>query len=133
MNVELEKELVKLFVRSEKRERVLMFAGKTKSRPKLLAELNGPGIFNQKLLTKFTGSQRTLANLISEYTKLGMGPDLYVISENSAWDGCTIPKSHILEATLFESTDTLGYCPKSRTAFYEWHHGETSFFLIKSK
>ena len=129
MNTDLELELISRFVCRNKRERLKMFAAKTKTRARLIREFSSPGIFEPKLMTEFTGADRTTGNLLEVYTKRGMGDTVYVISENCEWDGKEMSTKKILEQSLAMGTDVLGYCPKSKTAFYEWHHSGVSYFL----
>lgn len=129
MNSDLELELIDLFVRKSKRERLKMFAAKPKTRDKLIREFNSPGIFNPKLMTEITGAGRTTENLLNSYRKNGMGEVVYVISENYEWDGQEMATKDIIQQSMAMCTDVFGYCAKSKTAFYEWHHSGASYFL----
>tara|TARA_R110002049_G_scaffold309173_1_gene517920 strand:+ start:3955 stop:4362 length:408 start_codon:yes stop_codon:yes gene_type:complete len=129
MNPELEIELIDQFVRKDKCERLKTFAAKPKTRDKMIREFNSPGIFNPKLMIEITGSNRTVERLLEEYRKYGMGDVVYVVSENYEWDGREMAVEDILEQSMAMCTDVLGYCAKSKTAFYEWHHSVASYFL----
>lgn len=41
--------------------------------------------------------------------------------------------SYNLEECVGAGTDIVGYCYKTNTAFYEWHHSGTSYFLSPKK
>lgn len=129
MNSDIELELINLFVRRKKRERLLTFAGKSKTRDKMIREFNSPGIFSPNLMTEFKGGERTVEQLLKRYRESGMSNSVYVISEKYEWDGLEMTTDDILEESLAMCTDVFAYCQKSKTAFYEWHHSGASFFL----
>jgi len=132
MNLQLERELIDRFICKSKRERLKQFAGKSNTRDKMVRALSGPDVFEQDRLTKIEGQNRTFDGLLKIYRDAGMGAMVYVISENSDWDGQEMPTKLILEQSLASCIDVLAYCPKSKTAFYEWHHSGSSF-LLESK
>lgn len=133
MNPELEIELIDRFVRRDKRERLKMFAAKQKTRDKMIREFNSPGIFNPNLMIEIKGSDRTVERLLKKYRRYGMGDVVYVVSENYEWDGREMAVEEILEQSMAMCTDVLGYCAKSKTAFYEWHYSGASYFLAANK
>ena len=132
MNTDLELELIGRFVRKSKRERLKMFAGKAKTRDKMIRAFNSPGIFAPALVTEITGPNRTVDGLLNTYRNYGMGNVVYVISENSDWDGLEMATKDILDQSLAMCIDVIGYCSKSKTAFFEWHHSGASYFLNAS-
>lgn len=129
MNSELEIELIEQFVRKDKCDRLKTFAARQKTRDKMIREFNSPEIFNPKLMIEITGSDRTVEGLLKKYRGYGMGDVVYVVSENYEWDGREMAVEEILEQSMAMCTDVLGYCAKSKTAFYEWHHSGASYFL----
>ena len=130
MNKEIEHEIISLFVTKSKRKRLsgLLDSGK---RGKVIDSFNDPGIFDERYVTEFTGRDRSSDNLVEQYKKLGMGGRVYVMSENSEWDMQKFQMSYILDECLSACIDTLGYCWKTQTAFYEWHHSEYSYFMSR--
>lgn len=125
----LELELISRFVVKEKRDRLLGFASSFKTRPRLLSELKSPAIFDPRYVIDFSGADRMQEVLPDIYKTHGMGGRVYVISENEDWDARRFQMSYIVNQCLGACIDTLGYCWKSRTAFYEWHHSGKSYLL----
>ena len=120
------------FVRKSKRERLKMFAGKTKTRDKMIRAFNSPGIFEPELMTEITGPDRTVEGLLKIYRNHGMCDVVYVISENSDWDGREMATKDILDESMAMCRDVIGYCMISKTAFFEWHHSGASYFLNRN-
>lgn len=129
INPKLEAEFIERFVRKEQRNRILSFAAKLDDRSRLLNELNSPGIFDPRFITKIGGSARTQGILPELYKRNGMGGRVYVLSENDEWDGQKFQMSYIVDECLAMCIDTVGYCWKTKTAFFEWHHSGESYFL----
>jgi len=128
----LEAEIITRFVKRERRARLLEFASKPDRRDQLLQEINSPGIFDQRFISGVSGSQRSADNLPSVFKKNGMGGRVYVMSEHHEWDAQKFQMSYIIGECLSMCFDTLGYCWKSKTAFFEWHHSGETYFLSKS-
>lgn len=126
---ELEIAVLTRYVRAAKRERCVGFVSKSKTRDKVFAELRSPAIFDPAFVTKITGGMRSPVGLLEEYREWGMGPEVYVMSTRSEWDGRRMPLAEALRQTLGAGSDVLAYCPASGTAFYEWHHSGASWFL----
>ncbi len=131
MDKKLEIEIVKTFIEPKRRQRFLEFVSSPKNRDKVLYEINSPAVFNQDLITEIKGSERTPERLVAKYKELGMGGRVYVISANGDWDGQKFQMSYIVGECLAMGIDTIGFCWKTKTAFYEWHHSGASYFLRK--
>jgi len=127
----LEAEIITRFVKRERRARLLEFTSKPDRRDQLLQEFNSPGIFDQRFISGVSGSQRSAENLPSLFKQRGMGGRVYVISEHHEWDTQKFQMSYIVGECLGMCFDTLGYCWKSKTAFFEWHHSGDTYFLSK--
>ena len=133
MNPELEIELIERFVHKEKRDRLKTFAANTKTRDKMIRELNSPGIFNPNVVNEIAGADRTVEQLLREYRKNGMGDVVYIVSENDEWDGREMAIEKNPEQCVAMHMDVLGYCKESKTGFYEWHHsGASHLFAAKN-
>jgi len=130
MTKEIELKIISLFVVKSKQKRLAGFIEGGK-REKVLDAFNDPGIFDQRYITEFSGGSRTSEKLVEQYKKLGMGGRVYVISENFEWDAEKFQMSYILDECLAACIDTLGYCWKTQTAFYEWHHSGVSYFMSR--
>jgi hypothetical protein len=128
----LETDFIERFVRKERRQRLLEFAAKVDNRGRLLSKLNSPGIFDPRFVTAIGGSQRVSGVLAGVYKHHGMGGRVYVISENAEWDGQKFQMSYIVDQCLAGCVDTVGYCWKSKIAFFEWHHSGESYLLKRS-
>jgi len=128
----LDRKIVSQFVTPSKRQRLkgLLDSG---SREKFINAFNSPAIFDDRKIHEFVGKQRDPHLLLAHYRALGMGGRVYVISEDSDWDGQKFQLSYILEECVGAGTDIVGYCYKTNTAFYEWHHSGTSYFLSPKK
>ena len=61
-----------------------------------------------------------------------MGGRVYVVSSNPEWDAKKYQMSFILNECLAACIDTLCYCWKTKTAFYEWHHSGASYFMSRN-
>jgi hypothetical protein len=129
---ELEVAVLSRFVRAAKRERCVGFVSKPKTRDRALNELSTPAIFEPSCMTEFTGGSRTADQLSTEYRRRGMGPEVYVMSSRWELDGRRLPLAEALEESVARCHDVLAYCPRSGTAFYEWHHSGSSWFLQKA-
>jgi hypothetical protein len=132
MSKKIELEIISLFVKKSKQNRLIGFLESGK-RNKVIDAMNDPGIFDERYITEFVGGERSIGSLVKQYNKLGMGCRVYVMSENTDWDGKKFQMSYILGECLAACIDTLGYCWKTHTAFYEWHHSETSYFLSRRR
>ncbi|ROS05538.1 hypothetical protein EDC56_1073 [Sinobacterium caligoides] len=130
MNKEIELKIISLFVEKSKRSRLTGFIESGK-RDKVIEAFNSPSIFDSSYITEFHASERTTDNLANCYKNLGMSGRVYVMSENSDWDGQKFQMSYLLNECLAACSDTFGYCWKTQTAFYEWHHSEISYFMSR--
>ncbi|MCG7950048.1 MAG: hypothetical protein JAZ17_27990 [Candidatus Thiodiazotropha endolucinida] len=130
MTKEIELEIINLFVNKAKRKRLIGFIESGK-RSKVIDAINDPGIFDERFIAEFSGGERTAENLVKQYKKLGMGGRVYVMSENPDWGEQKFQMSYILDECLAACYDTHGYCCKTHTAFYEWHHSESSYFMSR--
>ena len=129
MDTKLEIEIIKQFVKPEKRQRCIEFVSNPKTRSKVFKELRDAAIFDPRYVTELTGAVRTTDLIVDKYKTLGMGGRVYVMSEHYEWDGNKYQMSYIVGVCLATCIDVLGYCWKTKTAFYEWHHSEISYFL----
>lgn len=125
----LEIEAIRLFVRREKHDRFVGFVSNERKRGEFLWALQDPAIFDPRCVTKVSGGERSVERLTQLYRSLGMGGRVYAISPRSEWDGQKFQMTYLLEQTLAQCDDVLAYCWQTRTAFYEWHHSGTSYFL----
>ncbi|RLA58377.1 MAG: hypothetical protein DRR04_11080 [Gammaproteobacteria bacterium] len=131
MTKDIEHKIISLFVEKSKRKRLAGFIESGK-REMVIYAFSNPGIFDERYITEFSGGERTTENLIEQYKKLGMGGRVYIMSGNSDWDAQKFRMSYILDECLAACIDTLGYCWKTETAFYEWHHSGVSYFMSRS-
>lgn len=131
INLELEKEFISRFVKKERRDRLLEFATKTDDRNRLLNELNSPAVFDSRYVVEIEGKDRTQDRLPEIYKEHGMGGRVYAISQNDEWDGNKFQMSYIVNECMAMCIDTIGYCWKTKIAFYEWHHSGASYLLKK--
>jgi hypothetical protein len=127
--LDLEIQFIKLFIPKDKRQRLIDLASNIRHRSKFIAQFNSPAIFNKKQVTEFSGNNRTAKTLAELYKSMGMSGRVYIISENNEWDGKKFQMSYLIGECLGMCIDTIGFCDKSNTAFYEWHHSGTSYFL----
>jgi hypothetical protein len=125
----LEIEVLTRFVRAAKRGRCVGFVSKPKTRDRVFRELANPAIFDPDCVTRFVGANRTAEQLLVEYQRRGMGSEVYLMSSNSDLDGRRLPLAEALTESVSRCDDVLAYCVASKTAFYEWHHSEASWFL----
>ena len=129
-NKEMELEIISLFIKREKKKRLSGFieAGK---REKMIDALRNPSVFDERFIREFTGAERSYDLLIEQYKKLGMGGRVYMISDNYEWDSQKFQMSYILDECLGAGFDTIGYCWKTQTAFFEWHEIDFSYFMSR--
>jgi len=133
VDFKLESEFLNRFVVSTKRERLVGFASKLETRGRFLNELRSPSIFDPRYIIEINGSDRMPGTLPAIFKQYGMGGRVYVISENEEWDAQKFQMSYIVDQCLGMGFDTVGYCWKTKTAFYEWHHSESSYFLKRNQ
>ncbi len=129
MDKKIEIEIIKRFIDPKKKERLLSFVSNPEKRDKIFYEIISPAIFNQKYVSEIKGSDREPKRIVEKYKELGLGGRVYVISANDDWDGKKFQMSYIVGECLAMCIDTIGYCWKTKTAFYEWHHSGASYFL----
>ena len=129
MNIELREEIIQFFVAPSKRERLLGFLHSKKRRESLIDEFDSPGIFDLRKVTEIEGPIRNGEDLPNEYKRLGMGGRVYIMSANDEWDDQIFQMSYIVGECTAMCIDTIGYCWKTKTAFFEWHHSGSSYFL----
>ena len=127
----LEQEFITRFVKRERRARVLGFASKPEKRDDMLREFNSPAIFDQRFIVGIAGALRHNDTLPDELKRRGMSGRVYTISEHHEWDGERFQMSYIVRECLAMCFDTVGYCWKTKTAFFEWHHSGETYFLSK--
>lgn len=126
---DLELEFIDRFVRKAKRDRLHAMASAPDKRDKMLREFSSPAIFDDRFVIEFDGNDRNRGLLPELYKQQGLGGRVYVMSENSEWDAQKFQMSYIVDECLAMCIDTIGYCWKTRMAFYEWHHSGTSYLL----
>lgn len=129
MDKKLEIEIIKRFVDPKKKNRLLDFVSKPEKRDRIFYDINSPTIFDQKYITEISGAVRNPVDLVKKYKELGMGGRVYIMSENDDWDGKKFQMSYIVGECLAMCLETIGYCWKTKTAFFEWHHSGASYFL----
>lgn len=129
MDAKLEAEVLARFITPTKQERCLGFAADPRRRSKLLQELRQPSVFDERYVIEISAGQRTPETLIQQFRELGMAGRVYVISSNSEWDCCKFQMSWFVAEFHATGFDTLAFCWKSKTAFYEQHHSGFTYFL----
>ena len=128
MNQKLELEIINQFIVPSKKKRLSEFILKG-NRDKAILALNSPGIFDKRYVKVFKGNDRYTPTLMEHYKQLGIGGRVYVMSSHSDWDTKKFQTSYILDEALGQCIDIIGYCWKTKKAFYEWHHSGESYFL----
>lgn len=123
--------IISLFVEKQKRARLRNLV-KANKRDHIIPYFNDPRVFEKKYITEFKGRKRSINFLVDQYQSLGMRDEIYVISSNVDWDAKTYRILSILDMCLMEPHDTIGFCLRSETAFYEWHHSGVSYFLCRN-
>ena len=131
IETELEVEFIERYVVPHKRDRLLGFASDPSKRNKMIQAFNAPGIFDKKYVTEIGGPSRCAGLLPDVYKEHGMGGRVYMISEDSNWDAQRFQMSYAVDECLAQCFDAIGYCWKSKLAFYEWHHSGASYLLNK--
>lgn len=129
MDASLETEIIRRFVKKEKRPRLLELLDKPEKRARYLDVFRSPALFDPRCVTEIGGRERTALLLPDVYKRLGMGGRVYVVSDHAEWDGRKLQMKYIVGECLAQCVDTLGYDWRSKTAFYEWHHSGASWFL----
>jgi hypothetical protein len=128
-SLKLELEVLRRFVTPSKRDRCLGFASDPRTRSKLLDELRQPSIFDRRRVVEIPSSERTAQALIEKFRQLGMAGRVYVMSSNAEWDGHKFQMSWLVAQLIGAGFDSLAYCWKSKTGFYEQHHSGFTYFL----
>ena len=131
MITDLESEFVNTFVRKNRRDKMLKYLSDPKSRGKFISELSTKSPLDTKFEKEFSGADRNTGVLPSLFKQAGMGGRVYVISDNPEWDGQKFQMSYIVGECLASFHDTIGYCWKSQTAFYEPHGSMITLFYKK--
>ena len=130
MDESIEAEIVKRFIVPSKRQRCIDFLSSPRRRSKFIDMLCQPSNFDARRTIKIEGGERaTSATLVRKLLALGLGERVYVISSQPDWDGGLFELADIIVRCLGRGDDTVGYSTETGCAFYEWHHGEATYFL----
>jgi hypothetical protein len=129
IDAKLEAELLGRFVTPRKRERCVGFVCDARTRSKVFEELRQPAIFDVRRVIEIPSGERTAKKLIERFRQLGMAGRVYVMSSNAEWDGNKFQMSWLVAQLVGAGFDSLAYCWKSKTGFYEQHHSGFTYFL----
>jgi hypothetical protein len=129
IDAKLEAEILGRFVAPAKRERCVGFVSDARTRSKVFTELRQPALFDARRVIEIPSRERTAGKLVARFRELGMMGRVYVMSSNAEWDGQKFQMSWFVATFLGAGFDTLAYCWKSKTGFYEQHHSGFTYFL----
>jgi len=119
---------VKHFVVKGKQHRLLELLTSGR-RDAFIDSFRSPSIFDGSHVTEITGSARNSGALWETLKNMGLGGRVHVISSNNEWDQKKFQTSYIIDECSAMCIDTIGYSWKTKTAFYEWHHSGSTYYL----
>ncbi len=116
-------EMVNLFVQKERRARFIELFSKPKRYSDALWDLlHDPRYFDKKVIIEVPNTANTVELIYERLKKLGFKNNCFVFSCMSEFDGKFISTSKALEDICF-NTDSMLFCPISKTGYYEGHEG----------
>ena len=117
--------LVQLFVKKEKRERMLAFAAKANRRGDLRDDLlHDRRSLEPSVLVPLSASATSVEAITRALRAAGAGARAYVISAVLDADDRELDLVDALELVVGRSEDSLVFAVGSRVAYYENHEGE---------
>jgi len=122
-------DIIKLFVVSERRERMHGFAANPKRRSDLIdGMLHDRRALDPRALTELpsTSTPATVRAMLTKPRGKGIA---HVISDIAEVDGRDLPLDEALTAVMGRQRDTLVFALETQHAYYENHEGEQ--FLLK--
>lgn len=132
MNAHVEM-LVQLFVKKEKRERMLALASKAQRRSDFRHDLlHDTRSLEPKALTQLPPHGSSVEAITKALRAAGAGPLAYCISEVLDVDDREMPLVAALKAVVGRSEDSIVFAIGSRAAYYENHEGEQYILHRKS-
>jgi hypothetical protein len=124
MNAHVET-LVQLFVKKEKRERMLALASKAQRRSDFRHDLlHDTRSLDPKALTQLPASGASVDTIMKALRAAGAGDRAYCISEVIDIDDHEMRIVDALRAVVGKSEDSIVFAIGSRAAYYENHEGE---------
>ncbi len=117
--------IVRLFVRKEKRERVLTLAGNPRRRSDLIdVLLHDTRSLDPTALSALPPSGVTVEAIVLALRPAGADDVAYCISDVFDADDREVALSEALKLVVGRARDTLVFVPTARAAYYENHEGE---------
>lgn len=117
--------LVPLFVKKEKRDRMLILAAKQQRRFDFRHDLlHDVRSLDPKTLTQLPVSGSSVSAIAKALRAAGAGERAYCISAIFAVDDRELGLVEALTAVVGRSADSIVFAINSRTAYYENHEGE---------
>lgn len=117
-------EIVNLFVRKDRRDRLIELLSKPKRYQDGLSDLlRDPRYIDERVINKIPSNEQTIELIYDRLKKLGFQKKCFVISNDVyEMDGKIVPTLEALKAICY-NTDSMLYCPVSKIGYYEGHEG----------
>lgn len=118
MNLRYEEEIIRLFVRKDRKERYLFMLARPDRRDEIVGALHGQIEFDPRFCTALPHAldPKYLCGIMKEK---GAGEYAYVMSNIEDMDGRVLPLLDALQNTVDATIGTIVYCFEGQVAYYE--------------
>jgi hypothetical protein len=107
------------FVEASKRDRVLGFLSKERTRRKLIDDLWHFRHWDPRYVVQLTPSSQTAGGVLAELTRRGATGDVYLISATRGLDRRLLGLGEAVRAVVATSSGTVISCIPERLAYFE--------------
>jgi hypothetical protein len=118
-SAEHEAAFIRAFVTPTKRERVVELLSKPKRRREFLKALAHFGDLDSRFCVQIPSAEQSASGIASLLQKRGAPAECYLISEDLALDGKSMPLSDALQKVVAYGMGTLVSCIPGRLGYYE--------------
>ena len=126
-----EERIIALFVRKEKRERMLFLGARPARRSELVdALLHDTRSLDRLRLVALGATETEIAGIASRL-RVALDAPAHCISHIDEIDGRELPLGDALRACVGRQRDTIVFCIAAERAYYENHEGER--FVLATK
>lgn len=114
--------IVSSFIQKERRNRFYdLLASKKRYDDFLDNLLRDPRYFDPDCIVETASAEQTSAKFLTELRKLGAGKEVYIASSEINLDGRFLDLECSLRTIVGSGSETLIFCPISRSGYYEGH------------
>jgi hypothetical protein len=110
-------------------ERLLFLASKPKRRADLIKAIHTSEFINPLAIIPLGTGEISVERVLGQLRSIGCDTECYVISGLRNLDGKVLPLSDAISSVLGNTVETVLFCEKSKTGFYEGGHSKDRYIL----